>query len=60
MIFTFEFKMINDTPRHGNTGLLSIGASFTSWRESASLALFGHPSSDGVTMGMPYEVDVLH
>ena len=52
--------MINDTPRHGNTGLLSIGASFTSWRESASLALFGHPSSDGVTMGMPYEVDVLH
>ena len=26
----------------------------------ASLALVGHPSSDGVTIKMPYGVDVLH
>ena len=29
------------------------------WGESASLALAGHPSSDGITIKMPYEVDVL-
>ena len=28
--------------------------------ESASLALVGHPSSDGITIKMPYGVDVLH
>ena len=28
--------------------------------EGASLALVGHPSSDGVTIKMPYGVDVLH
>ena len=28
--------------------------------EDASLALLGHPSSDGVTIKMPYGVDVLH
>ena len=28
--------------------------------EGASLALVGHPSSDGVTVKMPYWVDVLH
>ena len=33
---------------------------FSSWREGASLALVGHPSSDGVTIKMPYGVDVLH
>ena len=27
--------------------------------EVASLALVGHPSSDGATINMPYEVDVL-
>ena len=32
----------------------------SSWREGASLALVGHPSSDGVTVKMPYGVDVLH
>ena len=47
-------------PRHSNTGLVSSGASLTSWGEGASLALFGHPSSDGVTIKMPYGVDVLH
>ena len=43
-----------------NTGLVSSGVSLTSWGEGASLALVGHPSSDGVTIKMPYGVDVLH
>ena len=34
-------------------------ASLTSWGE-ASLALVGHPSSHGVTIKMPYGVDVLY
>ena len=38
---------------------MSRGASLISWRESASLALVGHPSSDGVTMKIPYKLDVL-
>ena len=33
---------------------------FYSWGEGASLALVGHPSNDGVTIKMPYGVDVLH
>ena len=37
-----------------NTGLVSSGASLTSWGEGASLALVGNPSSDGVTIKMPY------
>ena len=48
------------SPRFGNTGLVSSGASLTSWGEGASLALVGHPSSDGVTIKTPYGVDVLH
>ena len=28
--------------------------------EGVSLALVGHPSSDGVTIKMPYWVDVFH
>ena len=47
-------------PRHWNLGLLSSGASLTSWGKGASLALVVHLSSDGVTIKMPYEVDVLH
>ena len=42
------------------TLLVSSGVSLTSWGEGASLALVGHPSSDGVTIKMPYGVDVLH
>ena len=38
--------------------MVSSGASLTSWGEAASLALVGHPSSDGVTIKMPYGVDV--
>ena len=34
--------------------------SLTSWGGGASLALVGHPSSDDVTVKMPYGVDVLH
>ena len=30
------------------------------WGEGASLALVGNPSSDGITIKMPYGVDVLH
>ena len=41
-------------------GLMSRGASLTSWGEGASLALVGNPSSDVVTRKMPYGVDVLH
>ena len=43
-----------------NTGLVSSRASLTSWGKAASLALVGHPSSDGATIKMPYGVDVLH
>ena len=35
-------------------------ASLTSWREGASVILVGNTSSDGVTIKMPYGVDVLH
>ena len=28
--------------------------------EKVPLALVGHPSSDGVTIKMPYSIDVLH
>ena len=45
--------------RHRDTGLVSSGISLTSWGEVASLALVEHPSSDGVTMKIPYGVDVI-
>ena len=35
------------------------GVSLTSWGEGASLALVGNPSSDGITIKIPYGVDVL-
>ena len=31
----------------------------TSWEEGASLALVGYPSSDGITIEIPYGVGVL-
>ena len=40
------------------SGLVSSRVSLTSWR-GASLALVGHPSSDGVTIKIPYGVNVL-
>ena len=42
------------------SGLVSSGDILTSWGEGAYLALVGYPSSDSVTMKMPYGVDVLH
>ena len=37
---------------------MSSGASLTSWGEGTFLALVGDPYSDGVTIKMPYGVDV--
>ena len=47
-------------PETLNTGLVSSRASLTSGGEGASLALIGHPSSDGVMTKMPNGVHVLH
>ena len=38
---------------------MSSGGILTSWGEGASLVLVGHPSSDGITIKMPYGVDVI-
>ena len=38
---------------------MSSGVNLTSRSEGASLALVGYPSSDGITIKIPYEVDVL-
>ena len=46
--------------RHWDTGLVSSWAGLTSWGEGATLALVGDPSSDDVTIKMPYGIDVLH
>ena len=48
------------SPRQLNTGLVSSRDSLISWGQDASVALVGHPSSDGVTIKMPDWVDVLH
>ena len=45
--------------RHWNTGLVSSRANLTSWGEDTTLALVGHPYSNGVIIKMPYRVDVL-
>ena len=39
---------------------MSSRVSLTSSAEVASLSLVGQPSSDSVTIKMPYAVDVLH
>ena len=36
------------------------GVSLTSWGEGVSLALVGHPSSDGVTIKISYVVDAYY
>ena len=38
---------------------MSSRASVTSWGQGVSLALIGHPSSDGVTIKILYGVDFL-
>ena len=63
--FSSNWKLLSEIcmyspPRFWNNGLVSSGASLTSWGEGASLALVAHPSSDGITIKMPYGVDVLH
>ena len=45
--------------KNGSTGLVSSGVCLTSWGEGDSLALVGHPSSDGIEIKMPCGVDVL-
>ena len=45
-------------PRHWNIGLVSSKVSLTPWGEGASLALVGHHCSDGITMKIPYRVDI--
>ena len=52
--------LLSRFPLHWNTGLVSSGASLTSWGEGASLALVGNPSSDGFMIKMPYGLDILH
>ena len=37
---------------------VQLGQSYV-WGDGASLALVGHPSSDGITIKIPYGVDVL-
>ena len=49
-----DFKVVTEEIPVVVTGLVSSGASLTSWGEGASLALVGHPSSDGVMIKMPY------
>ena len=46
-------------PRHWNTGLASGGVSLTSGGKGVSLTLVGQPFSNGVTIIIPYGVDVL-
>ena len=41
------------------SGLVSSRDSFTSWGEGASLTLVDYPSSEGVTVKIPYGIDVL-
>ena len=55
-----DSQLVFFSPRHWNTGLVSSRASLTLWGEGTSLALVGDPSSDGVTIKMPYRLDVLH
>ena len=52
-------SLLSFSPRHRNTGLVSSGVSLTSWGEGASLDLVGYPSTDDITIKIPYGVDVL-
>ena len=45
--------------RDENTGLVSSGVNLTSWGEGSFLVMAGQPSSNGVTIKIPYGVDVL-
>ena len=54
VIFKNIIQFVSD-----HTGLVSSRVSVTSWGEGAYLALVGHPSSDGITIKIPFGVDVL-
>ena len=53
----YEISMPSSRLR--NTTLVSSSVSLTSWGEGSSLALVGYCSSDGVTIEIPNEVDIL-
>ena len=46
--------------RYWNTRFVCSRVSLTSWGEGAHLALVRHPSSDGVTIKIPYQVDLYY
>ena len=53
-------SILPDFPqRHWNIELVPSKVSLTSWGEGASLALVDHPSSDSITIKIPYVVDIL-
>ena len=58
-ILTITSISIVMSPRHCNNGFVSSGVSFTSWKKDVALALVDQPSSDGITIEIPYEVDFL-
>ena len=62
MILNYVRTILQDfnSQRHCNTGLVSSRTSLTLLGEGASLALVFHPCGDGVTIKMPYGVDVLN
>ena len=59
-----EFLMLSDAlfPPENLKYWIGVqrGHSYLMGRRCASLPLIGHPSSDGITIKMPYGVDVLH
>ena len=54
----FLWLVMSFSLRHLNTGLVSSRASLTLLGEGASSAVAGHSSSDGMTIKIPYGVDV--
>ena len=59
--YKFKFSCIYIFPRDIEIlGWCPAGPVLPHGGEGASLALVGHPSRDGVTIKMPYVVDVLH
>ena len=53
--WTFHWKSLI----HWNTGVMFSRVSLISWGEVGSLALLGHPFTDGITIKIPYRVDVI-
>ena len=53
IVVAIKKLMAKERGEENSTGLVSSGASLTSWG-GVSLALVGNPSSHGVTIKMPY------